>query len=194
MFLTNFWFKYPELAEKETKLFIITWDDREIPKWNYIIYEMYCTNPKCDCRKVSFNIIWPNKEIYYLDYWFEKPEYYMKWWIWDKNLAQEMSWLSVNTFNWNIEDNKKMFENIKYFLQDEKYVERLKKHYKLMKQENDWYTDPFFNDDFIFLDDFDDKNTYDINQAKSLDKKILKERKKKKLAKKQKQINRKKKK
>lgn len=194
MFLINFWFKYPELAEKETRILTILQEHDNLLKWDYIIQEMYCTDLKCDCKKVSFNIVWPNNEIYYLDYWFEKPEYYIKWWIWDEELAKEMSWLSVNTFNWNIEENKKVFETIKRVLEDKKYIDRLKKHYQLMKEEVEWYEDPFIDDDFIFLDNFDDKSTYDINQSNSLNSKVIKERKKKKLAKKQKQINRKKKK
>ncbi len=193
MFLTNFWLKYPELAEKETRILTILQEHDNLSEWDYVIQEMYCTDPKCDCQKVSFNIIWPNKEIYYLDYWFEKVEYYIKWWIWDKELAKEMSWLSVNTFSWDIEDNRKMFESMKRVLEDKKYVDRLKKHYQLMKEEVEWYKDPFVNDDFIFLDDVDDKNIFDINKSQGLQNKILKERKKKKLAKKQKQINRKKK-
>ena len=147
---------------------------------------------------MSFNIIWPNNKIYYLDYWFENPNYYMEWWVWDVEVAEEMSWLSVNWFNWNFLVSELMLDTMKWVLNDEKYIDRLKKHYFLMKEEVKWYEDPFsfeqdFEDDILYLDD--DWWLY-LNSEwnKNLDKKVLKERKKKKLVKKQKQKLRKKKK
>ena len=203
MFLTNFWYKYPELAKKEIWILTLLKDMDGLLKWDYIIEEMYCTDPNCDCRKVSFFIIWPNKETYYLDYWFEKPDFYIKWWIWSNKLANEMSWLSVNTFNWDIEENKKIFENMKYILKDTKYIEMLKEHYKLMKEKVDLFEDindkykeyieeDIDEDSTIILDN--NSNYYNMNMAKKIDKKVLKERKNKKLAQKQRKINRKKKK
>jgi len=187
MYLTNFGFKYPDLAKEETRVVTILSDDEEIQKWEYHIQEMYCTDKKCDCRKVNFNIIWPNNEIYYLDYGFESFQYYMEWWIWDKKLAKELSWLSVNTYTWNALESKKMFDTMKWVLQDKIYIDRLKKHYKLMKEDVDWYEDPIpldIEDNIIYLDSENEKS-FDEKNYKLLTKKTLKERKRKKLAKKQ---------
>jgi len=37
MFLTNFWYKYPELAEKETKMITLLKNIDSLNKWDYII-------------------------------------------------------------------------------------------------------------------------------------------------------------
>ncbi len=142
MYLTNFWLKYPDLAKEKFRVVTLLSDDQWVSKWEYHIQEMYCTDKECDCRKVSFNIIWPNNEIYYLDYGFDSPDYYMKWWILDKILAKELSWLSVNTFSWNPIESRKMFDTMKWVLQDKLYIDRLKHHYRLMKEDVEWYEDP----------------------------------------------------
>jgi len=195
MFLTNFGLKYPKLAEKETRVVTILSDKEKIDKWEYVIQELYCTNKTCDCRKVSFNVIWPKEEIYYFDYWFEEPNYYMDWWIWDLDWAKEMSWLSVNEMAWNYIKSELFLNTIKWVLNDEKYIDRLKKHYFLMKEDVEWYEDPFELDDneedgIISL--WDDVEEFE--ESNILKKKQIKERQKKKIAKKQKQKLRKKKK
>ena len=194
MYLINFWVKYPELAKKETRIITILSDKEKIPKWEYAIAELYCTNPNCDCRKVSLNVIWPNNKTYYLNYWFEKPSYYIKWGIWDIEIAKEMSWLSVNEFEWNHLESELVLDTMDWVLNDTIYVERLKKHYKLMKEDVEWYENPlpFKTMDYgnaIFNDS--EIDIWNINKYKNLVKRKLKDKKKKKLAKKQKIRNKK---
>ena len=141
MYSTVFWYKYPELAEIETRSFVIEWKDRKISEWEYIIQELYCTDKICNCRKVSFNVVWPDNQIYYLDYWFEKSSFYKIWWKLTNSLADEMSWLSINDLYENPKDIEWMFDIIKIILEDKKYISRLKKHYELMKKDIEWYED-----------------------------------------------------
>ncbi len=192
MILTNFILKYPEIAKKETRNLKILKEGHWVSKWTYEIQEIYCTDPKCDCRKVFFNIIWPNNEIYYLDYGFKKAKYYFKKGFCDKEMSEEMSWLSVNMFNWNPSESKKMFDIMKRVLEDKKYIKRLKKHYKMMKKEVAWFEDPFLFDDDNEILFFNEEDFFDFKEPKSLDNKTKKERQKKKNAKKQRRIQRKK--
>jgi len=192
MILTSFSYKYPDVADIETRMIEITSDDRKVPRWIYAINELYCTDPKCDCAKVSLNVMWPNEEIYYFNYWFENPNFYMNWWVWDMDLAEEMSWLTINDFEWEPSQSALFMEIMEYVLNDKKYIDRLKKHYKMMKESVSLFEDTFTNDEIVF---FDDLNPFIDIESSSVSKKVkLKNKKKKKLANKQKKLARKKKK
>lgn len=52
---TSFYEKFPEIAEKETKV-ITAIADPELPEGNYALIESYCDEIDCDCRRVFLNI------------------------------------------------------------------------------------------------------------------------------------------
>lgn len=197
--LTNFLFKYPKIAEKELMGFNKLSNEKNIPKGEYLIHEMYCTDIDCDCRRVCFCIIWDNGKSYYLDYWFETTSFYKKFFFWDSKLAEEATWLSVNELQWNPAESELMLDTMKEVLNDKKYVKRLKKHYNLMKKNVDWFKElPILDndedDDVFFLD----KSEADFLSQGSLNsmstKRTQKEKNKRKLAKKQRKNQRKRKK
>lgn len=150
MFSVPFAYKYPEIAKNETKIFTLLEDKDWFPAWDYVIEEFYCTKPSCHCEIVNFCVTWPDGKTYYLWYWFEKPEYYMKQIFINLEDAKKISWLHISDVFWERSDNLRFLEFMRYILNNKVYVDRLKRHYLLMKQKVEWYEDP--EDDFDSID------------------------------------------
>lgn len=47
--------RFPEIAKKETRSIMVL-EDAELPKDHYLLMELYCDEPECDCRRVMFYI------------------------------------------------------------------------------------------------------------------------------------------
>lgn len=47
---------YPDLAINETRSLTITNTKDNVPIGDYGFCEMFCTDPKCDCRRVILNV------------------------------------------------------------------------------------------------------------------------------------------
>ena len=77
---TQFYDKFPDIAEKETRSLIIH-DDPELPDDQYIFIELYCDEKSCDCRRVFFNVLSEKtkKILAVITYGWEKRQYYIDW-------------------------------------------------------------------------------------------------------------------
>jgi len=51
---------FPEIARKETRCIQI-FDDPELIGDQFILMELFCDEPKCDCRRVMLNVISENR-------------------------------------------------------------------------------------------------------------------------------------
>ena len=61
MLFTPFEQFFPELAEEETRTFTILDNSKHsagggLPKDTYTLWESYCDEPDCDCRRVFFSV------------------------------------------------------------------------------------------------------------------------------------------
>ena len=77
---TSFHEKFPEIAEKETRV-MTTVADTELPKGNYALYESYCDEKGCDCRRVFLNIFSErrNELVAVIAYGWENSKFYADW-------------------------------------------------------------------------------------------------------------------
>jgi hypothetical protein len=49
--------RFLELAKKEGRSLHWQSDDGPIPRGDYLLMEAYCTDPKCDCRRVMLTVV-----------------------------------------------------------------------------------------------------------------------------------------
>lgn len=54
-----FYSRYKDTAAKETRTIKITASDLGVPPGEYMLLENYCSDPRCDCRKVMINVVTP---------------------------------------------------------------------------------------------------------------------------------------
>ena len=127
--------KFPEIAEKETRL-VIAVNDPELPKGNYALIESYCDEVGCDCRRVFFNIFSErrNEIVAVIAYGWENSKFYADWFGDDDPLIiGELKGPSLNLASPQSKLAPILLDRIKYVLEDRHYVEKIKRHYRMFK-------------------------------------------------------------
>lgn len=132
----------PEIASKETS--IITIEDVEgIEKGDYGLYEMYCSDKGCDCRRVFLNVmnIKTMKSIAVIAYGWESKKFYSKWFGSEDDInnpeVNEMCGFSFASMPQSKYAGV-MMEIIKDCIEGNKeFKDKTKRHYKAFKQEID---------------------------------------------------------
>ncbi len=134
--------RFPDVAERETRtVTVIDSSDFNLPPAHYSFLEMFCDEPGCDCRRVFFSVVSSlQKDIQAVIAWgWEEREFYTKWMGDDDprfindligpalNLASPRSNLAPALLY--------LLRNV--LLQDAAYVERVKRHYAMFRQEVD---------------------------------------------------------
>ena len=125
---------FPQIAMKETRSLIIT-RDSVIPPDTYTFVELYCSDPECDCRMVRISVlseIGPSHaEISYG--WHEKRYY--------RGPSNDFAENGLPGPSCSFGAIQGSFAHIflekfkELFLPDFDYVNRLKRHYALIKRE-----------------------------------------------------------
>jgi len=111
--------------------------DEDLPDGEYGFMELYCTDPKCDCRRVIFFVTDPSQSaepLATLGYGWESPEFYVKWMHGHPDAA-EMAGLSIEI----MAPQSRLADGLlrackEHLVSDPLYVERLKRHYALFKR------------------------------------------------------------
>ncbi len=136
--------RFPDLAEKETRSFTV-FNDPVLPSDEYGLVELYCGEPGCDCRRVIFNVY--NKKDFDLlaviTYGWESEEFYAGWFGDDD--PEIISGLQRPVFNSMSPQSvlaPAIMENVELVLEDGAYIERLKRHYAMFRQEIDQEESP----------------------------------------------------
>jgi len=130
--------KFPAVAEKETRSITI-FDNPELPNDTYGLIESYCADPGCDCRRVFLSVLSSRKKklLAVIAFGWESRKYYAKW-LGD-NDPQAINDLKGPVLNSTSPQSKLAPEILelvnRVVLQDRKYIERLKTHYKLFRAE-----------------------------------------------------------
>ncbi len=127
--------RFPEVAEKETRT-IIAINDPDLPGGEYSLIEAYCNEPNCDCRRVIFNVYWQQRRevVAVIAYGWESLEYYAEWLGDDYPAAlREMQGPALNLMSKQSKLAPVLLEKVEFVLRDRRYVNRLKRHYKMFK-------------------------------------------------------------
>lgn len=131
--MSYFFHKFPKIAATETRNATFL-NNPEIPDGKYGFLELYCTKKDCDCRRLLINVIDVNnncKQVATISYGFDDLKYYGS----TKSTALENKGPFLDPLNIQSKYSNfllKFFKNT--ILKDEKYIQRLKKHYKMFKK------------------------------------------------------------
>jgi hypothetical protein len=132
--MVPFYNKYPDLAVNQTRTVFIRGRD-DLPDGEYGFIELYCDDVDCDCRRVIINIMTPTTgpNVWAtINYGWESLEFY-EGWMRNKEEAVGCKGPTLDPLNPQSRYSGVLLRLFEYLLTDEKYVERLKRHYELFK-------------------------------------------------------------
>ncbi len=129
---------YPDLAEEETRSLIITNTDYDVPLGNYGYCEMFCTDPKCDCRRVILNVVDKDfNTLAMIGYGWENEYYYKKWFGSDYFTHEDIKEFMGPTHHNGVVESKYAEFFLEFFkttlINDKEYINRIKNHYRMVK-------------------------------------------------------------
>lgn len=127
--------RLPKVAEEETRVITVL-NSPDLPAGSYTLLEAYCNDPSCDCRRVFFNVLSLEKKevVAVIAYGWGSREHYIAWFGEDNpQMIREMQGPILNRGSHQSELAPALLEKIKIILQDKKYVERLKHHYRMFR-------------------------------------------------------------
>ena len=136
MSMVPFYTRFRDLAFKEMQSATVR-EMPGLPDGEYGFLELYCDESTCDCRRVIIDVITPttgSKIWATINYGWESLEFYEKW-IRDKETARECYGATLDPLNPQTEYSDALLQLFNQVLQDEAYVERLKRHYQLFKSD-----------------------------------------------------------
>lgn len=130
---------FPTIAEKETRaITLFKNNDYGLPPDDYLYIELFCSDPKCDCRRAMFRVysLSNNHELATICWGWESTSFYIKWLGFnDKKLLAELKGPALNAGSH--QSNKstnllQMFSDL--LLTDSMYIQRVKRHYSIFKR------------------------------------------------------------
>ena len=133
---------FPEIAERETRSITVPKRSSSgLPAGEYGFVEMFCNERKCDCRRVFFYVVSRSTEgpLAVIAYGWESPEFYARWMSDDSpEVIDELKGPSLNMASPQSDFAPALLDMVKdVLLQDESYVERIKKHYRMFRDRID---------------------------------------------------------
>ena len=122
MYLEPFVRHFKEIGEAETRtIHILDESPKGIPKGEYALLECYCTDRKCDCRRVMLNVI-------------SKDEGHVASISFGFDAHGPMPGPFLDPINRQSAYAEELLELVKdLVLSDAAYVARLERHYKMLK-------------------------------------------------------------
>jgi hypothetical protein len=126
---------FPDVADKETRR-IIVYNDAELPGGEYYLIEAYCNEPQCDCRRVFFSVYSLQRQevVAVIAYGWESPEYYAEWYGMNgPEIIRDLKGPVLNSASPQSELAPALLERIEWVLDDQDYVARIKRHYRMFK-------------------------------------------------------------
>ena len=72
---------YPDLAGREVRHATLSEDVEGLPADTYLMREMYCDDPGCDCRRVFFSVasLRSGQRLAVISYGWESLDFYSRW-------------------------------------------------------------------------------------------------------------------
>lgn len=152
----SFHARFPKIAEKETRTMTIV-NFPAVPKGSYGLIEMYCNEPGCDCRRVFLDVHdWERrKSMAIIAYGWESAAFYRKWFgrgreEYVQTAIKDMMGPILNPGSPQSKYAPAFLSLVTDILNDQNYIDRLKRHYQIFK--DDVNRNALLDED----DDFDD--------------------------------------
>jgi hypothetical protein len=133
---------FPELAERETRTVTVVHRLHfNLPPAQYAFLEMFCDEPGCDCRRVLFSVLSSlHEDVQAVIAWgWEDQEFYVKW-LGDNDpiVIEELKGPALNLASSQSNLAPALLDLFrKVLLQDTPYLERVKRHYAMFREEID---------------------------------------------------------
>ena len=131
---------FPELAERETRtITVMDGKNWRVPPGEYAFLEMFCDEPGCDCRRVFFTVMssFGKRPETVITYGWESRKFYATWLgMSSPEMIDELQGPALNLGSPHSElapEILAMAEEL--LLSDDSYVDRLKRHYKMFRDE-----------------------------------------------------------
>lgn len=125
-----------EVAEAETRTITIFENSEfNLPPGHYSFIEMFCNDPGCDCRRCFFMVRadWSNEPLAYIGYGWESADFYTRW-MGDDEISDMLTGAGLEPMQ---PQSKYAPEILRMFemalLPNREYIERVKRHYALMR-------------------------------------------------------------
>ncbi len=106
-----------------------------LPHGIYYFFDLYCTDPECDCRKIIMEIVSENELVGQIHYGWESVEYYRKWMGGgdpSDTMVDDMAGLS-NAFSPVTDIPSDVILDLVGGLLDETWIQKIKENYALVK-------------------------------------------------------------
>ncbi len=132
--MVPFYTLFPDLGFKEMRTITVRGLD-DLPDGEYGFLELYCDEVDCDCRRVIIDVLSPatkSKIWATINYGWESLEFY-EGWMGNKEDAVKCMGASLEPLGPQTEYSPVLLRLFETNLKDERYVERLKRHYELFK-------------------------------------------------------------
>lgn len=125
---------FPDLGIAEMRSATVPGDD-ELPAGQYGFMELYCDDPKCDCRRVVIQVITPqtgSKIWATINYGWESVDFYVKW-MGTRDFAEECQGPVLDPLHRQSRHAPALLDLFKVVISDPRYVDRLKRHYEMFR-------------------------------------------------------------
>lgn len=122
-----------EVAEEETRTILVLNSRGALPDGQYGFREFYCDEPGCDCRRVVFQVFEPERDeiVATIGWGWEDESFYARA---SGSDGEEMKGPFLEPFAQQSEYAQQVLELCESeLLSDSKYVERLERHYRMVK-------------------------------------------------------------
>lgn len=128
--------EFPGIAREETRQITVLDNDGALPQGRYLLMELFCKDPECDCRRVFFNVryVEENQLVAVIAYGWEDMDFYREWLGYDKpELIDELQGPTLNKASPQTDLAPALLNQVETVLNDEDYVDRIKRHYRMFK-------------------------------------------------------------
>ena len=135
MAMTQFHSRFPEIAEEETRGFIIPKGHKLLPPGQYGFVEYYCDDPECDCKRVIFQISEDQqapKILATINFGWESLDFYERW-LGSKEGAEDMVGATIEPFGPQSDLSPALLKLCVHAMSDQSYLDRIKRHYNLFR-------------------------------------------------------------
>jgi hypothetical protein len=137
---TAFFTYFPEIAEKETRV-IQFFSGSELAGDTLVLFELYCDEPKCDCRRVMLNVFSEKRKEYVatIAFGWENEAFYKKWYPYgNKDDIKELKGPALNTMSRLTDISEFVFKTVaEEVLPQQDYIDRIERHYYLFRKQVD---------------------------------------------------------
>jgi hypothetical protein len=133
---------FPQIAEAETRVLTMPPSKKKgLLKGSYAFCEMFCDEPGCDCRRVFFSVVSDSHQQIeaVIAYGWETDDFYAKW-MGNDDLATilDLKGPILNLGSPQFPSAPALLQFVKeVLLKDPTYIERVKRHYKMFRQQVD---------------------------------------------------------